>query len=75
MRLVQQHRAPHDADQRRGRLLGQLGGDLVAVVVALVEADFDGIIKVYDRMIKSTDIVEKLGLDVSFHVIKMYIFF
>ena len=35
---------------------------------SLVEADFDGIVKVYDRMIKSTDILEKLGQDVSFHV-------
>lgn len=34
----------------------------------LVETDFDGIVEVYDRMIKRTDIVGKLGLDVSFHV-------
>jgi len=35
---------------------------------SLVEADYDGIVKVYDKMIESTDIIDKLGQDVSFHV-------
>lgn len=35
---------------------------------SLVQADFDGIVKVYDKMIESTAIVEKLRPDVSLRV-------